>query len=115
MFRNIAGSIGIAVATSLAANRLQVHRAYLAAHLSPLEQPYDDLLASYGRTLRSLGYAGGSAHDSAMGLLNLALNKQAAIMAYGDVFGVSALAAFAVVPLVFLFRPGIAGRRGASH
>ena len=47
-----------------------------------------------------------------MGLLNLALNKQAAIMVYGDVFGVSALAAFAVVPLVFLFRPGIAGRRG---
>ena len=30
MFRNIAGSIGISVATAIAANRLQVHRAYLA-------------------------------------------------------------------------------------
>ena len=30
MFRNIAGSVGIAVATAMAANRLQVHRAYLA-------------------------------------------------------------------------------------
>ena len=90
---------------------MQAHRAYLSGHLSPLEQPYDDLLAGYGRTLRSLGYAAGAAHDRAMGLLNLALNKQAAIMAYSDVFAVSAVAAFAVVPLVFLFRPGIAGRR----
>jgi len=111
MFRNIAGSIGIAVATSLAASRLQAHRAYLAGHLSPLNQPYNDLLAGYGRTLRGLGYAADAAHDRAMGLLNLALNKQAAIMAYGDVFAVSAVAAFAVVPLVLLFRPGIAGRR----
>jgi DHA2 family multidrug resistance protein len=115
MFRNIAGSIGIAVATSIAANRLQMHRAYLAGHLSPLDQPYDDLLAGYGRTLRGLGYAAGSAHDAAMGLLNLALNKQAAIMAYSDVFAVSALAAFAMVPLVFLFRAGIAGGRRGGH
>ena len=32
-------------------------------------------------------------------------------MAYSDVFAVSAVTAFAVVPLALLFRPGIAGRR----
>ena len=47
MFRNIAGSIGIAVVTSLAANRLQTHRAYLAEHLGPLDAPYQQLLAQH--------------------------------------------------------------------
>ena len=47
----------------------------------------------------------------AMGLINQALNKQAAIMAYSDVFAISAVAAFVIVPLTLLFRPGIAGRR----
>jgi len=110
MFRNIAGSIGIALATSITASQLQTHRAYLARHLSPLDQPYDDLLSRYSHTLRSLGYAADGANHAAMGLINATLNKQAAIMAYGDVFAVSAVAAFAVVPLTFLFRSGIAGR-----
>lgn len=111
MFRNIAGSIGIAVVTSLTANQLQTHRAYLAQHLSPLDAPYQQLLAQHERVLRTLGYTAGAAHSAALGLLNQTLNQQASIMAYMDVFTFSALAAFAVIPLTWLFRPGVAGRR----
>ena len=49
MFRNIFGSIGIAVITSLGAERLQAHRAYLAGHLTPDHQPYQELLAATRR------------------------------------------------------------------
>jgi len=111
MFRNIAGSVGISIATAITANRLQVHRAYLATHLSPLDQPYDSLLAQYHQSLQALGYAASALNDTAAGLINGMLNQQAAILAYCDVFTVSALASFAVVPLAFLFRSGIAGRR----
>jgi DHA2 family multidrug resistance protein len=111
MFRNIAGSIGISVATSITANRLQVHRAYLATHLSTLDQPYNQLLAQYHHALGALGYVGDTASSAAMGLINQALNHQAAILAYCDVFMVTAIASFAAVPLAFLFRPGIAGRK----
>jgi DHA2 family multidrug resistance protein len=111
MFRNIAGSVGISLATAITANRLQEHRAYLAAHLSPLDQPYTTLLSQYRQALHGLGYAGDAATTAAMGLLNRTLNTQAAIMAYSDVFAISALVAFVVIPLTFLFRPGIAGRR----
>ncbi len=111
MFRNIAGSIGIAVVTSLAANRLQTHRAYLAEHLGPLDAPYQQLLAQHEAALQAHGYAAGAAHAAAMGLLNYTLNKQAAILAYMDVFAFSAVAAFCIIPLTWLFRPGVAGRR----
>ena len=115
MFRNIGGSIGISAVTAITANRLQVHRAYLATHLSPLDQPYANLLAQYHHALQVLGYAGGAASDAAMNLINQALNQQAAILAYCDVFTLSAVMAFAVVPLAFLFRPGVAGARSGGH
>lgn len=109
MFRNIAGSIGISVATAITANRLQLHHAYLATHLSPLDQSYANLLADYHRALQALGYAGGAAGNAAMGLIARTLNQQAAIQAYSDVFLLSAVVAFAIVPIAFLFRGGIAG------
>jgi DHA2 family multidrug resistance protein len=111
MFRNIGGSVGISVATALTASRLQAHRAYLSDHLGPLNTPFQILLARYEQTLRGLGYATGVAHHMAMGLINQTLNLQAAVLAYSDVFALSAVAAFATVPLTFLFRSGVVGRR----
>lgn len=115
MFRNIAGSVGISVATAITANRLQLHHAYPATHLSPLDQPYDSLLAQYHQTLQALGYAGNAAANAAMGLIAQTLNQQAAIQAYSDVFLLSAVVAFAIMQMAFLFRPGIAGARTGGH
>ena len=52
MFRNISGSVGIAVVTALGAERQQAHRAYLAGHLTPYDQPYQDMLWRYTQTLQ---------------------------------------------------------------
>jgi MFS transporter, DHA2 family, multidrug resistance protein len=110
MFRNIGGSIGISVATAITASNLQVHRAYLSQHLSPLEAPFLGLQSRYEQTLRTLGYSHDTAHGLAMGLIDRTLNLQSAVLAYSDVFAWSAAAAFCVVPLTFLFRSGIADR-----
>jgi MFS transporter, DHA2 family, multidrug resistance protein len=112
MFRNIAGSVGIAVITALGAERQQVHRAYLAQHLSPYDQSYQDLLARHTQTLQAMGQTPASAHEAAMGLLNQILNKQAAILSYMDLYAYVALTAFCLVPLTLLFRSGVAGRTG---
>lgn len=110
MFRNIFGSIGIAVITALGSERMQAHRAYLTEHLTPYDQPYQELLSRHTQTLQSMGHTPGSAHDAAMGLINATLNKQAAILSYMDLYAYTALAAFTLVPLTLLFRSGIAGR-----
>jgi DHA2 family multidrug resistance protein len=112
MFRNISGSIGIAVITALGVGRQQVHRAYLAQHLSPYEQSYQDLLARHTQTLQAMGQTPANAHEAAMGLLNQVLNKQAAILSYMDLYAYVALTAFCLVPLTLLFRSGVAGRTG---
>jgi DHA2 family multidrug resistance protein len=113
MFRNISGSIGIAVITALSAEREQVHRAYLSAHLSPLDQPYQQLLARHTETLKAMGHTATSAHDATMGLLNRVLDQQAAVLSYIDLYAYTAVAAFCLVPLTLLFRSGVAGRPAA--
>jgi DHA2 family multidrug resistance protein len=112
MFRNISGSVGIAAITALGAERQQVHRAYLAQHLSPYDQSYQELLARHTQTLQALGQTPANAHEAAMGLLNQVLNKQAAILSYMDLYAYVAFAAFCLVPLTLLFRSGVAGRAG---
>ncbi len=110
MFRNISGSIGIAVITAMGAERLQAHRAHLAGHMSPFDQPYQELLARHTQTLQAMGRTAAEAHDAAMGLINRTLTQQAAILSYADMYAYTAMAAFCVIPLTFLFRSGIAGR-----
>jgi DHA2 family multidrug resistance protein len=112
MFRNISGSVGIAVITALGAERQQTHRAYLAQHLSPYDPSYQELLNRHTQTLQAMGHPPASAHEQAMGLLNQILNKQAAILSYMDLYAYVALTAFCLVPLTLLFRSGVAGRTG---
>lgn len=112
MFRNIGGSVGISLSTAVVSNRIQAHRGHLVTHLTPLEGPYQALTAQYEQTMRGLGIAGNQVHGMTMGLLDRTLNLQAAVLAYSDIFALSAVLAFGVVPLTLLFRPGVAGRKG---
>jgi DHA2 family multidrug resistance protein len=112
MFRNISGSAGIAVIVALGVQRQQVHRAFLANHLTPYDPGYQSLLSQDTQTLRAMGQTALHAHDMAMGLINHTLDQQAAILSYMDLFAYTALAAFILVPATLLFRAGIAGRPG---
>jgi MFS transporter, DHA2 family, multidrug resistance protein len=113
MFRNISGSVGIAVITALGAERQQVHRAYLSGHLTPYDQPYQELLSRHTQALQGMGHTAASAHDAAMSLINNTLNQQAAILSYMDLYAYIALVAFCLVPLPLLFRAGVAGGTAA--
>src|ERR1700722_9318341 len=116
MFRNIFGSIGIALGTSQVTERTQVHQSYLAQWTSPLNQPYQALVAQYEQTLRGLGRVGAAAHDAAVGRVYQVFRTQAAILGYRDVFFYCAIVAFLIVPLCFLLSPKTGGMRpGGGH
>jgi DHA2 family multidrug resistance protein len=112
MFRNVAGSIGIAASTALAANRMQVHQSYLSQWATPFRQPFNDLVARYQSALVALGHTAQAAHDLALGKVYQVFREQAAILAYSDVFLYLSVVAFAVVPVCFLLSPR-KGRGGA--
>ncbi|MBW8310190.1 MAG: DHA2 family efflux MFS transporter permease subunit [Candidatus Paracaedibacteraceae bacterium] len=78
LFRNIGGSVGIAVVTTFAVRQQQVHQHYLVEHLVPGQLPYQRLL---NRIIDSTGDT-----SLSMGKIYQMLQKQAALCAYIDTF-----------------------------
>jgi DHA2 family multidrug resistance protein len=115
MFRNVAGSIGISVATAMIVSRTQTHMAYLGSHLSPSSAQYQYTLQQFTASVRSLGTQAGDAAQTAVGQLYQQLIAQAGLLAYMDVFLYCSLIAFAFVPFTFLFSPVKKAGGGGGH
>ena len=103
MLRNVAGSIGISLSTAGITQRTQVQQSYLSEHLTAFNPAFNDLMAQTIIGLESLGRTAAQASAEASGMIARTLNQQAAILAYRDVFGYCAIAAFCIVPVTFLF------------
>ena len=117
MLRNIAGSIGISLSTAGVTQRTQVRQSYLSEHLNAFNPAFNELMAQTIHSLEGLGRSAAQATAEAGGVIDRTLNFQAAILAYRDVFGYCAIAAFCVVPIAFLFegRRTKMGGPGAGH
>ena len=113
MFRNVAGSMGISLATAMVTERTQIRMAHLSANLTPFDQGYVDALARYTEPLVQLGTAQSQLSMTAQGLIYQQLRSQAAILGNADVFLGCALLAFVGVPLAFLLSAG-KGKGGAA-
>jgi DHA2 family multidrug resistance protein len=113
MFRNVAGSIGISLATAMVTERSQVRTAHLVDHLTPFDQPYKDLVQSNTNALVALGHSKADAASQAVGRVYSTLHTQASVLAYADVFLFCAVLAFCIVPMTFLFSNIKAARGGA--
>jgi DHA2 family multidrug resistance protein len=111
MFRNVAGSVGISVATSLVTEHTQTRMAYMSQHLTPFEQPFVDTIARNTAALQANGVAATSLGSTANGLIYKGLILQSSVQAYLDVFVICGVLAFCIVPLTFLFAPSKAGGR----
>jgi DHA2 family multidrug resistance protein len=103
LMRNIGGSIGIAMATTLVARGSQTHQALMVGHLSPYRPEFQQYLGSASKMLNQYSDPA-TAQRQAYGLLYGTLQQQAALFAYVDTFRWLALLCLFCVPLVFLFR-----------
>ena len=99
MFRNLAGSIGISVATALITSRTQVRMAHMSQYMTPLYQPFNDAMTQIQGGLT----AHGTSPKLATALMYNTFNTQSAILAYEDVFAICSIMAFCAVPLAFMF------------
>jgi DHA2 family multidrug resistance protein len=115
MFRNVAGSIGISLATAAITERTQVHQSYLAQWVNPFNQSFQALIANYEQTLTAMGRAGVAVHDIAVARIFQTFRIQAAVLAYGDIFMYAAIMAFIMIPLSFLVLPERGGRERVPH
>lgn len=114
MFRNVAGSIGIATSTAMIQQRSQLHQTYLSQWTTPFWQPFNNLISHYQASLIAMGHSAVAAHQMALGHAYHDFLHQVSVMAYSDVFRGCSVVAFALVPLCFVLSPIVGGRPGAA-
>ena len=93
--RNLGGSIGISVATTVLARSIQTSHSDLASQITPASMPVLDpsLLGMFGN--------GG---DMAMMMVDAEVNRQAAMIAYVDVYYMMMIATIISLPLVLIMQ-----------
>jgi DHA2 family multidrug resistance protein len=102
LMRNLGGSIGIAIATTLLSRGAQTHQAVLASHLTPYDAAYERARQGLERFLTTHTDPV-TASRQAVGLLYNLVLQQATLLAFLDVFRAISFLALICVPLAFLF------------
>lgn len=97
LFRSLGGSFGISVMTTMLARNMQISHEDLAGHITSSSMPTVD--PSSADRLGSVG-------EAALQMINLEINRQAAMIAYLDDFKLMMFLLIAISPLIFLLKPG---------
>lgn len=96
LFRNLGGSIGISIVTTVLSGNAQTSHEDLAAHITPYSLPAID--PSTADRLGSIG-------DAALRLIDAEINRQALMIAYLDDFRLIMIVMLLCLPLVLVLRP----------
>lgn len=112
LIRNLGGSLGISMVTTLLVRGEQTHQNYLVAHLNGSNPAYRGALAQiYGYL--ALHNGTGAARQQALGFLYQALHQQATLASYIDDFRMMGYLSLLCLPFLLFFR-NVKRRRGAK-
>ena len=112
VFRNLGGSVGIALSQAYLSTASQVRQSNLVQHLNPLAPNYPAGLSAIENALRGGGMAAAAAKQAATGQLYRIVGRQAAMLGYLDVFyGLMWFTLFAA-PVVLLLKKSKPGAGG---
>ncbi len=112
--RNIGGSCGIALSTTLIARREQFHQQRLIEHLSPLDASYQSTLEAAKQMFLARGADAAHAAQQAQQFVYDMVQRQASMLAFLEDFRLLAIAFLALIPLMFLMKKTGAGRGSTS-
>jgi DHA2 family multidrug resistance protein len=100
--RQLGGSIGIAGITTLVAKMQFVHRAQLIYDVSDLNPAYPERLSANTAYFNANSGDPVAVHNQALALIDRAVDTQASLLSYRDVFYFVALVFFLTLPLILL-------------
>jgi DHA2 family multidrug resistance protein len=102
--RNIGGSIGISLVTTMLARRAQFHQASLAGNIHRGSPSLQAMIAATTHMLISRGSSASQASHQAYAMVANMLDQQSTMLAYIDNFWLLAVAVLIMIPFVFLMK-----------
>ncbi len=114
--RQLGGSVGVALLTTLLDKREAFHRAVLVEKLTP-NAPYTmERVAAYTQAMVAKGFPLEEAKQKALALLDGVVNVQSAVLSFGDTFWATSALILCALPLVFLLgKPAKGVKVEAAH
>jgi DHA2 family multidrug resistance protein len=112
--RQLGGSVGIAVLSTLLEQRHAFHRAMLAESVSPYNLQTQQRLDAMTAAIQSRGSDAVTAQQQALQLLDQTLDLQASILSFEDVFRFVGIVFICSLPLLFLLARGRGNGAGAN-
>jgi DHA2 family multidrug resistance protein len=104
LFRNLGGSVGISVATTLLARHAQTHQDRLVTHLTATAYSFQSRLGEIAQRFQMFGADSATASKRALASMANVLHRQSEVFAYLDTFIVLMCFCFAAALLTFFLK-----------
>ncbi|HTS07894.1 MAG TPA: DHA2 family efflux MFS transporter permease subunit [Candidatus Eisenbacteria bacterium] len=113
--RNIGGSVGISVVTTMLDRRAQVHMSDMARNLNIGNSTLQAMIRGASGAMQAHGASASGATQRAYALIQGTVQRQATMLAYIDCFWFLGVAILLMVPTVFLMKKSKPGGGMAVH
>lgn len=105
LMRNLGGSFGVAISTTILTQRAQVHQTFLSEHITPYNPAFQEAYRRFGSFLQQQRPEMPSS-TGALAAIYQEVMRQASMLAFNDTFYFLAIATGILIPLAFLLRRG---------
>ncbi len=111
--RNVGGSLGISLVTTILDRRAQFHQVRLSDHITPLNPRFNQAVNSAQNVFTQHG--NGSGGNGPYALIMQMVRRQAETLSYLDCFWLLGITFACMIPLIFVIRKQKPGRPVAAH
>jgi len=113
--RNMGGSVGISVVTTMLDRRAQIHLTDLSPHLTQSNPALQGALRGAASAMQAHGSSAAGAAQQAYALIQGSVQRQAVMLSYIDCFWFLGVSILLMVPAVFLIKKSKSGGGMAVH
>jgi DHA2 family multidrug resistance protein len=115
LMRNTGASVGIAVAGTFIVRRSQFHQAVLGMHVNPTNPAAQLAFQGATHVAQAAGAQPVHAEQQATAMIYGLVQRQAAVLAFSDVFVILTYVALAMVPMLLWLGRSRGGTAAAAH
>ena len=106
LLRNLGGSFGVAIVTTVLARRAQFHQVHLIEHLAPFDRNFQLTLPQISQILQDRGFVSPLPDRGTLGVIYNQVLEQASMLSFNDVFYILSVMIVLILPLVLLMQKG---------
>jgi DHA2 family multidrug resistance protein len=103
--RNLGGSMGVALAQTMLAQRAQFHQSRLIEHAAPSDVGYQQTLDQVTRYFRDHGSSQADASGRALAWIGQTIQRQVDLLSYIDVFWTLSIVGLVMIPIALTIKP----------